>query len=48
VWAFVFSLYIFAGLLAIGIAKGTSFVLALLSFGAIFLYVRLYGVDETP
>jgi hypothetical protein len=46
VWALVFSLYIFGGLLAIGIAKGTSFVLALLSFGAIFFYVRLYGVDE--
>jgi hypothetical protein len=45
-WAFFLALYIFGGLLAIGIDKGTSLVLSLLSFGAIFLYVRLYGGDE--
>jgi hypothetical protein len=46
VWALVFSLYIFGGLLAIGIDKATSLVLGLLSFAGIFLYVRLYGVDQ--
>jgi uncharacterized membrane protein len=46
VWAFLFSLYIFGGLLAIGVDKATSLVIALLSLGGIFLYVRLYGVDE--
>jgi hypothetical protein len=46
IWALVLSLYIFGGLLAIGIDKGTSLVLGLLSFGGIFLYVRLHGGDE--
>jgi hypothetical protein len=46
VWALVFSLYIFGGLLAIGIDKATSLVLGLLCFAGIFFYVRLNGVDE--
>ena len=45
-WAFVLSLYVFGGLLAIGIDKATSLVLGLLSLGGIFLYVRLYGGDQ--
>jgi hypothetical protein len=46
IWAFALALYIFLGLLAIGVDKGTSFVLALVSFGGIFLFVRVYGGDE--
>ena len=46
-WAFGLGLFIWAGLLSIGISKGTALVLALLSFGGIFLFVRLYGGDET-
>ena len=42
-WAFALGLFIWAGLLAIGVSKGTALILALLSFGAIFLFVRLYG-----
>jgi len=45
IWALVLSLYVFGGLLAIGIDKGTSLVLSLLSLGGIFLYVRLCGGD---
>jgi len=42
-WALGFGLYIWLGLLAIGVGKGTALMLALLSFGAIFLLVRIYG-----
>ncbi|MBD0339020.1 MAG: hypothetical protein ICV67_07025 [Thermoleophilia bacterium] len=45
-WALGFGLYLFGGLLAIGISAGTSFVLSIVATGLIFLYVRLYGEDE--
>jgi hypothetical protein len=46
-WAFGLALFVWAGLLAIGIGQGTALVIGLLSFGAIFLFVRLYG-EDTP
>jgi hypothetical protein len=46
IWAFVLGLFIWGGLLSIGISQGTALVLALLSFGAIFLFVRLRGGDD--
>jgi hypothetical protein len=46
IWAFLLGRYVWAGLLAIGISQGTALVLALLSFGAIFLFVRLRGGDD--
>jgi hypothetical protein len=46
VWALVLSLYVWVGLLAIGISQGTALVLGLLSFGAIFLFVRLQGGND--
>jgi hypothetical protein len=45
-WAFALALFVWAGLLAVGVSQGTALVLALLSFGAIFLFVRLRGEDE--
>ena len=45
-WALGSGLYVFVGLLAIGISVGVSFVVALVATGLIFLYVRLYGEDE--
>jgi hypothetical protein len=45
-WAFALGLFIWGGLLAVGVSQGTALVLALLSFGAIFLFVRLRGEDE--
>jgi len=45
-WALFLGLYVWAFLLAIGIEKGTSTVLGLLSFGGIFLLVRIFGGDE--
>jgi hypothetical protein len=44
-WAFGLALFIWLGLLAIGVHQGTALVVALLSFGAIFLYVRTQGGD---
>jgi hypothetical protein len=46
IWALVFALFIWAGQLAIGVSQGTALVLALLSFGGIFLFVRLRGGDD--
>ena len=46
VWALLLSLYIWGFMLAVGVDKGTSTVLGLLAFGAIFLCVRIYGESE--
>ena len=46
IWALVFGLFIWSGLLSIGISQGTALVIGLLSFGAIFLFVRLRGGDD--
>ena len=48
VWALLLSLYLWGFLLAVGIGKGTSTVLGLIAFGAIFLYVRVCGENEEP
>ena len=45
-WALGLGLFIWLGLVAIGVSKPTAFVLAALAFGAIFLFVRLYGEEE--
>ena len=42
-WAFGLGLYIWVGLLAIGVDHATAFIVGALSFGAIFLFVRTYG-----
>jgi hypothetical protein len=42
-WALGLALFIWIGLLGIGISQGTALIVALLSFGAIFLFVRLFG-----
>ncbi len=46
IWAFGLALFIWLGQLAIGISQGTALVIALLSFGAIFLLIRLQGGDD--
>jgi hypothetical protein len=48
VWALLLSLYLWAFMLAVGVGKGTSTVLGLIAFGAIFLCVRVYGESEEP
>ena len=46
VWAVGLGLYVFLGMLAIGISLGTTVVVTVVATGLIFLYVRLYGEDE--
>jgi polyisoprenoid-binding protein YceI len=46
VWALVFFLYLWLGMAAIGIARGTALVYALLASLAIFLYVRTRGMGR--
>jgi hypothetical protein len=45
-WGVGLGLFIWLGLLAIGISKATAFILAALAAAAIFLYVRIYGEEE--
>ena len=42
-WAFGFFLYLWLGQLALGIGKGSAFILAAVAGGAIFLFIRLFG-----
>jgi hypothetical protein len=46
VWAFVLGVLLWAFMLAVGVSKPTSFIVAAVAACAIFLYVRLYGEDE--
>jgi hypothetical protein len=48
VWALLLSLYLWGFLLAVGVDMGTATVLGLVSFGVIFLYVRVCGESEEP
>jgi len=45
-WAFGLGLYLWLGMLAVGVSGATAFILSALAAGAIFLIVRLYGGDE--
>jgi hypothetical protein len=45
-WALFLSLYLWAFMLAVGVDKGTATVVGLISFGAIFLCVRVYGENR--
>lgn len=45
-WAFGLGLYLWLGMLAIGVSGATAFIISVLSACAIFFFVRLYGEDE--
>ena len=45
-WAVVFFLFLWFGMLAVGVSGGTAFVLALVFGALIFLFVRIFGEDE--
>ena len=47
VWAVVFFLILWIGMLAVGVTGGTAFILSLVAAAAIFLFVRVNG-DDTP
>ena len=46
-WGIGLGLYVWLGLLAIGISQATAAILGALAAGAIFLFVRIFG-EETP
>ena len=46
IWAFVLALYLWLGMLAIGIAGGTAFIVSAVAFGLFFLFIRRAGGDE--
>lgn len=45
-WGAGLGLYVWAGLLAIGVSAGTSIIFGLVAAGLIFFFVRLYGDDS--
>ena len=45
-WAFGLGLYLWLGMLAVGVEGATAFILSVLAACAIFLIVRLYGGDD--
>jgi hypothetical protein len=45
-WAVGFGLFIYFGLVAVGTKQGVAVILAALSFGAIFLFVQIFGDEE--
>ena len=46
IWAVVFFLFLWFGMLAVGVSSATSFVLALVLGAAIFLFVRIFGEED--
>ena len=42
-WALFFFLFLFFGMLAVGVAKGNAFIFSGLAAFGIFLYIRIYG-----
>jgi hypothetical protein len=45
-WAVVFFLFLWFGMLSVGVSGGTAFVLALVFGALIFLFIRIFGEDE--
>ena len=45
-WGFGFGLYLWLGMLSIGVNAATAFIVSAIAAGAIFLFVRLRGDDE--
>lgn len=46
IWAVGLGLYLFLGMLAVGVELGVALVVSIVAAGLIFLYVRLYGEDD--
>jgi hypothetical protein len=45
-WALFFFLYLWLGMRAVGVSKGTAFLLAAIAGVVIFLFVRVRGEDD--
>jgi hypothetical protein len=46
VWSVVFFLFLWFGMIAVGVSGGAAFMLALICAALIFLFVRVLGEDE--
>jgi glycerol uptake facilitator-like aquaporin len=46
IWAVVFFLFLWFGMLAVGVSRPAAFVLALVLGLLIFLFIRIFGEDE--
>ena len=46
VWGISLGLFIWIGLLGVGVGSGTAFVSGIVGAVAIFFYVRLFGADQ--
>jgi hypothetical protein len=46
IWGFSLGLFIWLGMLAVGVSGATSFIVGAVSGAAIFLFVLTYGGDE--
>lgn len=46
IWALVFFLYLWLGMLAVGVSMGTAFIFAALAGFGIFFFVRIFGEDR--
>ena len=46
IWAVVFFLFLWFGMLSVGVSSATSFILAIVLGIAIFLFVRIFGEEE--
>jgi CBS-domain-containing membrane protein len=45
-WAIGLGLFILLGSIAVGLDKGTAFIVAPLAAAAIYLFVRIYGEED--
>jgi hypothetical protein len=46
IWGFCLGLFIWLGMLAVGVSGATAFIVGAVSGAAIFLFVFVYGRDE--
>lgn len=46
VWGLVFGLYVWLGMLAVGVSGATSFIVGAVVGAGTFLYVRIYGAEQ--
>jgi hypothetical protein len=47
-WAFGLGLFLWLGMMSVGVSAGIAFIISVIAGGAIFLYVRIYGEPERP
>ena len=45
-WSFGFFLYLWLGMMSVGVNGMTAFILSAVAGGAIFLFIRIYGEDR--